>query len=546
MTSRERRIALVIFAMLLPCLAALFWSGQLASGVARPGALRTFQLHGEDHAAFFFGDALHLLGPGGDRLARLPLAEIGLREEPTDMDWTVGPGGRVQAWFFEDTTPRIVRCDLQPAPPKLVACAQALAGPMLKAQPSSSAVHLAVDIANARVFVADARGQAVRAFTLHGQSLGESGRELFFPNRLRIAGEQLVVADNDHRQLAWFGIAGERPGFPLLRTLSTASHPQAAGQRKAADFAFQRRVGAEPPGLWLLAVAQGQKDGQVLLFDGDWNPQGVGNLGGHRDPLVVDRLGDALLVADFDGIALYRIGADGRFLGTFGNGTFAEELGAARSELRQARWWQWGAWAGLALTLLAGFALALRHGEKPGAQEAQAAFARLQQAEAAVPLDSLELKPARWHRRRLALASAGLGALPVAVLAALALLAPWEIPPEWRPGGAATFAGLLLAAAMAVAALVWFAWRRGKRRLWLGRGRIEVRLGRQRLAQASPSQLRASPRWLLVGGVVLPYRAGRTGRWIYDEGNLVRYLLAHLKPEQWMTDGELVRGAVRR
>ena len=26
-----------------------------------------------------------------------------LTEEPTDMDWTPGPDGQPQAWFFEDT-----------------------------------------------------------------------------------------------------------------------------------------------------------------------------------------------------------------------------------------------------------------------------------------------------------------------------------------------------------------------------------------------------------------------------------------------------------
>lgn len=554
MTPKEQRSALVVLALFLPSLLALFWSAHLGGGAPRPGALRAFTAGGQPHAAFFFDDALHLLDARGERLARQPLAELALSLEPTDMDWTVAPGGRLQAWFFEDTVPRLVRCELQPAPLRLHDCAQVLSGPQLKLEPASEAVHIAVDASGQRVFIADAKGHGVRAFSLQGQGtlLAEGGRgELFFPNRLRLVGDQLVVADNDHHRLAWLDVAGERPGFQVVRTLDVAAHPQAAGGgRKAADFAFGLGPDGAPTGLWLLAVAQGQQQGRVLTYGPGLAPRGAASLGGHGDPLVIDAFGGSLLVADFAGIALYRLGADGSYLGDFGSGAFAHELAAGRARWRAAEHWKYAGWAGLALTLLAGFALAWRHSERPGQRQAQEAFAWLDGMRGSVPLDPLELRSGAWYFWW-QLRMVGLALLaPLALVLGMAWLAPYEIPPRFAP---ADRGWLLAAGAVAwlagVLAGAWVAWQQGRRTLWLGEGRIEVRSGGRTLARTRPDQLLASARHLLVGHLALPYRTGgtsRPGRWIYDQHPLGRYVLAHLAPHQRLTDAELARTRLRR
>ena len=146
MTARERRSALVIFALLLPSLLALWWSAQLASTLPRPGALRAFASGGQPFIGFFFNDALHLLDAQGAPVGRQPLAELALTEEPTDFDVTVDAAGRMQAWLFEDTKPRVVRCEVQPQPMRLAGCVQAMAGPQLKLQAARGAVHIAVDL----------------------------------------------------------------------------------------------------------------------------------------------------------------------------------------------------------------------------------------------------------------------------------------------------------------------------------------------------------------------------------------------------------------
>src|SRR6185369_3700548 len=104
----------------------------------------------------------------------------------------------------------------------------------------------------------------------------------------------------------------------------------------------------------------------ILTWDAALKPGERANLGGHSDPLALDRLGDAVVVADFNGIALYRIGAHGDYLGPFGEPAFQRELRDAAAQLANAVLWKYAAWACFAVTLLIGFALALRYSETPG------------------------------------------------------------------------------------------------------------------------------------------------------------------------------------
>lgn len=363
MTPRERRSALAILAMFLPSLAALAISARLGATIDRPAALRTFALGEQEHAAFFFADAVHVLDGEGRRVTRQALQELGLTQLPTDADITRAPDGKLQAWLFEDRkTPRVVRCDLAGTPPRLQGCATAIEGPQLKTDPRSLTNHLAVDLPRQRVFVADAKGGMVRMLDLQGKLLAKSEPgELFFPNRLRLVGDHLLVADNDNYRLTWLDASGASPTLRSERSLHSRSHPQGA-RRKVTDFVLA--AGDSPQTLWLLGVQQGQKNGRILIFGPDLKPRGTANLGGFGDPLTIDRLGNHVLAADFNGIALYRVAADGSFLGEFGDAAMQAELRSARRQVKLAVILKYAGFAGLALTMLVGFFLAWRYGER--------------------------------------------------------------------------------------------------------------------------------------------------------------------------------------
>ena len=369
MTRREKRIALLVFALFLPALAALAWGSRLAGSVDRPGALRAFAHRGQEHLALVFQRAIHVVDAQGRPLARQPLRELGLEEEPTDLDITMDPQGELSAWLFEDTLPRVVRCRIDPGSWRFSGCAQVLAGPLLKGGATSLAVHIAIDAGRERAFVAAASGNRVRALSLRdGRLLADSSPgQLFFPNRLRIAGDQLVVADNDHHRIAWLDIADAIPTFRERRSLLLPAHPRAeGGGTKAADFAVLAGAADGAAGLWALAVSQGQKQGRLLRYGPQFAAAGAADTRAFRDPLVVDRLGADLIASDFDAIGWFRIAPDGRWLGEFGQGTLQAAVHAERAQVRRGRLWTVGGASGMAIAVLVGFALALRAGTRPG------------------------------------------------------------------------------------------------------------------------------------------------------------------------------------
>lgn len=365
MTKREWQLAIPILIGFALCLAAFVHGQNMANPGAGVAALRVFKAQQGERVAVVANNALHVLDAQGRRIARQDLKALGLGENPSDMDWTVDAGQRVEAWFFDDAAvPRVRRCAWSDAQAQLVDCRTAMEGPQLKNNARSRAVHLAVDRPGERVFIADAKSDRVQSFDLDGKALAGTDPQvapLLFPNRLRYLGnDTLVVADNDHRRLSWLRVA---PGQPtgLLRSLGSAVHGQARkGRGKVTDVALG------PDGtLWMLAVKQGQKDGDVLVFDAQQRPVARAALADDSDPLLIDALGNTALVADYRFIKLNRIDAQGRDLGEFGDAAFGGELRSLGQRARSGALWQTGAMVAGGVVIAVGLLLGLLFGQKP-------------------------------------------------------------------------------------------------------------------------------------------------------------------------------------
>lgn len=553
MNKREWAIGAGVIVLVAASLGAVLHGMGLQRDARPVTTLRSFVLQGREHVAAVQADRLHLLDAQGRRLAMQPLSQLGLSEEPTDMDWVADAAGQWQAWFFEDTTPRIVRCRLDAAALRLVGCGQVLAGPALKANPRSRAVHLAVDLARERVFVADANGHQVRAHGFDGRLLATTAPGLlYYPNRLRLTpAGQLVVADNDHHRLVWLDAAGEVPALARTASLPVTAHPAARGDRvRAADFAIAAGADGTPSALWVLAVAQGQKNGDVLLYGPGLVARGRADLGGWDDPLLVDTFGGGALLADVRGVSLYRVGEDGRFLGDFGQGDFARELQAMRAHAVAAGRWTVAGWSGLAATIVIGLLLGWRFGERPGTREAGAAFARLADVPADAAVGPVELAPLPWYQAHLRAIVVLVPAMAIGVPGALLLAmhasrgTAGGMLRGWPSGVLVALLLVLLAVA------IWRTWATMPRSLVVEGGRLRVRSRARDLASASLAQLTASPHALLVEGLVVPYSQavgfGRPARWIYEQDAFSRYVLAHVPAPGRVTDARLQLAALAR
>ena len=363
MTPRERKIAVPVMAALLLCLAAWFYGFHVAQLFEGISAMRSFKAASTERLAVVVDQALHILDDSGRRVARQDLQSLGLKAAPNDMDWAVDAAGQVEAWFFEDSPPRVLRCVWDESSLVLGKCTTAMSGPQLKVDAGSRAIHIALDRLGNRIFIADARGNAVQQFDLSGKLLGQTPTSfgLNFPNRLRYLGEDtLLVADNDNRRVVWLSFPVVGAAKQISQLTSSSHHRAQKGRSRVQDVAIG------PNGtLWMLAGQQGQKNGDVLVFDVAGKPVARAQLPPQADPLIVDSLAGNAVVADFSLVNLYRLTATGAYLGEFGDAAFRGELEPLQTQARRARRLQQAAWMLGVVVLLLGIVLALVYGEKP-------------------------------------------------------------------------------------------------------------------------------------------------------------------------------------
>ena len=164
MNRRDWMIAVPVLAALTGCLAAFLHGMQIQSSVDGMAALRSLETPAGARVAVVAARALHLLDADGRRLARQDLGAIGLQGNPNDMDLTLDAAGQLEAWFFDDARPLpcVIRCTWNEASAAFRPCLVVASGAQLKWDVTSRAVHLAVDRAGERMFIADARSARVQ------------------------------------------------------------------------------------------------------------------------------------------------------------------------------------------------------------------------------------------------------------------------------------------------------------------------------------------------------------------------------------------------
>jgi hypothetical protein len=364
MTKNEWKIAVPLLFGLALCAAGFFRGAAIGKSYEGVSAMRVYPSAQEQRVAVVVNKIMYVLDAKGHQIAQQSMAELGLKGSPNDIDITRDAQQRIEAWLFDDTVPSVVRCAWSEALLKFTECAALMSGPQLKAQSHSIAVHLAVDIMGKRIFIADAKSHLVQIFDMAGKLLVRSEgatTPLQFPNRLRYLGnDTLAVADNDNRRLVWLQVTPNQ--IPrLIKTVNSSNHSDArSGRGKVTDAAF----GADGT-VWMIAMKQGQKDGDVLVFDNQLKSVARAQLPETADPIIVEALQDGALVADYTSNNLYRINAKGRYEGEFGDSDFLKQLAPMQALGDTAKLWTTGSLMAGGLIVILGLFLGWKYGEKP-------------------------------------------------------------------------------------------------------------------------------------------------------------------------------------
>jgi len=262
---------------------------------------------------------LHQLLPDGTRIARVPLAALGLGPVLSD----VRPLRDGRLMLAQAAPSGLYRCD-----PVRARCERLAAD-----VPTHHALMVDVDEARARVVVSDNAGHRLLLLDLAtGRLLDATPVERFLhPNTVAFDGAgAVIVSDTDRGRIARVELGGDRFGR-TVESHSVAPRGLRPGRHWVMDFA---RL---PSGQWwVLVAAERMKDADLVVHDPLGNAVRRIDLGERSDPTKVVSFAHGVLVAEPIRGDLLHLRADGTVLGGFGDDVFRVEL--ATAHLRHRAW----------------------------------------------------------------------------------------------------------------------------------------------------------------------------------------------------------------
>jgi len=296
------------------------------------------ELHGPVHIRAFDHDIVVVDGRNlswlesqtGRLLRQRSLAEMGL-SVPL-MDIQLLPDGTLLA--AETETKHIRRCPPGNAPCDTLTDLSWLAGRFFK---------FAFDPAAERLFVAGTHDN--RLWELHPPYTEPQMRvfcsQLASPNEIWLSPEgTLWVADTDHRRVVEL-----RDAEPVAEETGRVLQ----GHRRLLEKSFPLDfTGRQTGPWWVLLSGPTYLNGVVVEYGRDLAPGREIALPPGADPIAVEPLGEAALIADMEGFALYRI-AEGTDATRFGDAAFYRSLDNLKDE---ANYYKTLQYVGLGLLLL--------------------------------------------------------------------------------------------------------------------------------------------------------------------------------------------------
>ena len=263
------------------------------------------------------------------------------------------------------------------------------------------------------------------------------------------------------------------------------------------------------------------------------------------DPIVIESLGDAAVVADYSLVGLYRLDGKGNYLGSFGDAAFTAEMAPLQALNREVAWWTNGSLAGGALVIALGLLLAWRFSEKP-ARRGDGPPVVSTGVDDGVPLKFpvvLPQAPAYLAAmRRMAL---GLGVVVVLMLGMLAFLA-WNAKPGLK---IYLQLGLVFVATVVMAAYTMRDLH-SPRELRVTANRVGLFRRGKLLTDAALGDVMASRKALLIGRAYLVYRLdnAQLGKIppMFDSALLERALLARLPASNLLDDRRMQTAMMKR
>jgi hypothetical protein len=272
----------------------------------------------------------------------------------------------------------------------------------------NDAYSLAIDWQTDQVFIADTSRHIVRLFSGTGEEQ-DTKEGFFFPNQVYFQDNKLYVADTNHHQLSVIGVNGNR--FGNVKTFMPANTADGIAKGDVWPSGFLLTEGQ----CWIRNANDNMEFGGIYVFKDNGIFIKQLTLPAKADPFALLRLGDKVLVSDFNLDAIHQFDLDGKALADFQHPIFNGLLAKLSGQKTDYQNIDLAFTIAFALCLIGGFGYALYQESK---QRPETIIAETPQDLPPPTLDGLDIY---WLKPRFSYIAL-LSSLPILLIAWLAFI----------------------------------------------------------------------------------------------------------------------------
>ena len=198
-----------------------------------------------------------------------------------------------------------------------------------------AAFSVFIDRASDDVYISDSSRHTIRKYSQDGEELAPPVDDFRFPNQLLIHDRALYVADTNHHAIRMVSTDNDRFGEDIERVSVTPEVARKEDQRWPSHFV---RVGDS---WWVNNMQTGMDYGGIYSFDDRWSFDRRVELPESADPIALIVFNGEVLISDWYGDRVHRIGFDGTPLGNFYSPGLIEVLDEFREERTRFNIYAW-------------------------------------------------------------------------------------------------------------------------------------------------------------------------------------------------------------
>ena len=179
---------------------------------------------------------------------------------------------------------------------------------------------LLIDPIDDTVYLSDTTRNILRKYSATGVELAKSEKQFFFPNKMRLIGKELYVADTNNRVIA--KVQTDTASFGEVIKDSSPMNRLKAIHQQTWPYSLLK-VDTD---WWVINMTSSMSDGGVYVFNEHWKYVKKIELPENSDPVDLELFNGVVLITDLKQNSIYQFDLDGARKDDFSSPDFSEFL----------------------------------------------------------------------------------------------------------------------------------------------------------------------------------------------------------------------------